>query len=315
MRNKIYELSQKLGVPTKKIIDFFYYLKDGQKVENTNLVQLTGIAKATLNSIKEHFNDFLMPVSTTTQITKNVAEEVKGLFDSNYIPDEMLLNLKVSDSIGVLLTERLLPLREYDQFTATPETVLKRASVLNHFGDITNKKLLFLGDDDFTSIAVAMTEKAKEILVLDIDDRILGKIQALSNKHSLNIKTIKHDVNKGLPKDILNKFDVVFTDPPYTSEGIKLFLSRSVSALDCQNSAARIYLCYGNSDRAKERYLPIYTSIIDSGLMMRYVFDKFNRYTGAESIGSASTLFVLDITPKVKVLIKEDYDKPIYTNN
>lgn len=49
--------------------------------------------------------------------------------------------------------------------------------------------------------------------------------------------------------------------------------------------------------------------------MVRWVFDKFNRYEGAESIGSASSLFVLEVTPRAKPLIRGNYDRPIYTNS
>lgn len=315
MLSKIYEFSQKLGVPVKKIFDVFYYLRNGEKVENYELIRKTGIAKNALNSIKEYFEDVFMPPSTFTQLDTNKTKDLNKLFNKNYIPDEELISLDISTESNTVLSERQAPLREYDQFTATPETVFKRAGLLKHFEDINNKKLLFLGDDDFTSIAVALMGKSDEIVVLDIDERILEKIKFLSDKHSLNIKTVKHDLRKTLPKELLNKFDVVFTDPPYTGEGVRLFVSRSISVLNSKNTTARIYLCYGNSDRAKERFIPIYRSIIDSGLMIRYVFDKFNRYYGAESIGSTSSLFVLDITPKAKILIKGNYDKPIYTNN
>lgn len=315
MEHKIYELSQRLGVPVKKIIDLFYYLKDREKIENYELIRKTGIAKSTINSIKEYFKDIFGSTSKTTQVDKNKIQELNKLFNGNYISDENLLNLKISTNFNHIFLERQSPLREYDQFAATPETVLRRASLLSHFADINNKRLLFLGDDDFTSIVVAMIDQPSEVVVLDIDDRILEKIKSISDKHSLNIKIIKHDLKNVLPKDFLNRFDVVFTDPPYTAGGIRLFVSRSISALDYRNTTSRIYLCYGNSDRAKERYLPVYRSIIDSGLMLRYVFDKFNRYFGAESIGSTSALFVLDITPKTKAIIRGDYDKPIYTND
>ncbi|KUK84142.1 MAG: hypothetical protein XD98_0162, partial [Microgenomates bacterium 39_6] len=95
----------------------------------------------------------------------------------------------------------------------------------------------------------------------------------------------------------------------------KLFISRAIESLDGANRAARIYFCYGNSDRAKERFLFVYEVLINSGLMVRWIFDKFNRYQGAESIGSASSLFITETTPKTKLLIKGNYDKPIYTNN
>ncbi|MDP2684035.1 MAG: bis-aminopropyl spermidine synthase family protein [bacterium] len=315
MQDKINELSQKLGLPVKKIYDIFYYLSDGLKVDNLELIRKTGIAKNTINSVKEYFKDIFGQVSTTTQINQKILPSLENIFKHDYLPDESLLNLTAKNDVQDIFSERVTPLRKYDQFTATPETVVKRASLLNHFNDINNKRLLFLGDDDFTSITVTMLGKPTEIIVLDVDDRILDKIKSISDKLSLNIKTIKHDLAKVLPNDLLNRFDVVFTDPPYTSEGVRLFLSRAISSLDRKNMASRIYLCYGNSDRAKERYLPIYKFIIDSGLMLRYVFDKFNRYFGAESIGCTSSMFVLDVTPKVKIIIKGDYDNPIYTND
>ena len=315
MQDKINELSQKLGLPIKKIYDIFYYLRDGSKVDNFELIRKTGIAKNTINSVKEYFKDIFGSVLATTQVDQGVASQLDNIFKEDYLPDESLLNLSINSDLQDIFPERVTPLRQYDQFTATPETVLKRASLLKHFRDIENKKILFLGDDDFTSISVARRGKPAEIVVLDIDDRILDKIKSISNKLSLNIQTIKHDLKKTLPKEFLNRFDIVFTDPPYTPEGIRLFLSRSISSLSRNNMAARIYLCYGNSDRAKERFLPIYRSIIDSGLMLRYIFDKFNRYFGAESIGSSSSMFILDVTPKVKTIIKGDYDNPIYTDN
>ena len=315
MQDKINEISQKLGLPIKKIYDIFYYLRDGSKVDNFELIRKTGIAKNTINSVKEYFKGVFGSVLATTQVDQGVASQLDNIFKEDYLPDESLLNLSINSDLQDIFSERVTPLRQYDQFTATPETVLKRASLLKHFRDIENKKILFLGDDDFTSISVARRGKPAEIVVLDIDDRILDKIKSISNKLSLNIQTIKHDLKKTLPKEFLNRFDIVFTDPPYTPEGIRLFLSRSISSLSRNNMAARIYLCYGNSDRAKERFLPIYRSIIDSGLMLRYIFDKFNRYFGAESIGSSSSMFILDVTPKVKTIIKGDYDNPIYTDN
>ena len=53
MQDKINELSQKLGLPVKKINDIFYYLRGGLKINNFELIRKTGIAKNTINSVKE----------------------------------------------------------------------------------------------------------------------------------------------------------------------------------------------------------------------------------------------------------------------
>lgn len=132
--------------------------------------------------------------------------------------------------------------RIFDQFTTTIETTAKRAALLDFLGDIRAKRVLFLGDDDFTSVATANIKSAKDIAVVDIDERILDSIGAISDELNLGIKRVKHDLRKPTPIDLKGKFDIVFTDPPYTPEGIRLFVSRAVEALDIKNQAARIYV-------------------------------------------------------------------------
>lgn len=186
---------------------------------------------------------------------------------------------------------------------------------MNFFGDVKGKRLLFLGDDDFTSIGVASLGLASHIEVLDVDKRILDSIKGVAEIEDLTLSTTRTDLRQRLPSQLMRGFDVVFTDPPYTPSGMSLFLSRAIQALDPENQASRVYVCYGNSDRARERYLPIQQLFTDSGLMVRSVFDGFNRYIGAESIGSSSSLFVADVTPRTRPIIKATFDEKIYTDN
>ncbi len=309
------EISRKIGLPVKKITDFLYLLRDGIPIENNELVRKSGVSRNVLNQLKESLTLSLMPASSKTQIRTEDLKFVESIFGEEYGLEDGLLDFSVSTSQNKLLQKRLEPLRKYDQFTAIPETVAKRAGIMNFLGDVKGKKILFLGDDDFTSILVAELGLAEQITVLDIDSRILNSINSLSSENDYNIKTFEHDVRNPFPKALFGQFDVVFTDPPYTSEGVGLFISRAIDALDKGNQTARIYFCYGNSDRAKERFLPIYEKIVESGLMIRYIFDKFNRYAGAESIGSSSSLFVTEATPQIKSMIKGKYERSIYTNN
>jgi 16S rRNA G966 N2-methylase RsmD len=318
----IIKISREVGISVKKILDMLYLLRSGNPVENDHLLQKIGVSKNVLNQTKKLLFQILEDPSKETQLRKDYLPAMQDFFHKNYSPEESLWGFlqdedfkKTSKLIEECHDYRPSPDRKYDQFTATVETTAIRASLLNFYEDIREKRLLFLGDDDFTSIAAASFKKASEVCVLDIDDRILDKINFISEKNKLGINVINCDIRKALPDLSRHKFDVVFTDPPYTEEGMKLFLSRAVESLDLTNSAARIYACYGNSDRAKERFLPINRILIDLGLMTRWVFDKFNRYQGAESIGSTSSLFICEVTPKTKPIILGEYYEPIYTHN
>lgn len=322
MRERINQISKELGIPTKKMLDFLFVLQSGEPVENNELVQRIGVSKNALNQTKEFLSSLLKPSSKNTQLDEGAFAEIRSLFASDYMPEESLWSLlengyyrKSIELLEKYADQRPSPDRKYDQFTATIETTARRASLLNFFEDVRDKRLLFLGDDDFTSVVVASLKEASGVMVLDIDDRILDNIRKVAKTESLEIGLENYDARKTLPTTYRQKFDIVFTDPPYTPEGIKLFVSRAIQALNPKNQSARIYVCYGNSDRAKERFLPIYEVFGASGLMIRWVFDKFNRYQGAESIGSASSLFILEVTSKTKPLITGNYDGSIYTNN
>lgn len=322
IRERINQVSRETGIPTKKVLDLLFVLRSGKPVANNQLVQRLGVSRNVLNQAKELLSSLLKPSSENTQLAAGAAQGVQSIFGGDYKPEEALWSVLEDEnyrrSIELLeqyTDQRPSSERKYDQFTATIETTARRASLLSFFGDVKGKRLLFLGDDDFTSVATANLGEAKRVVVADIDERILGEIGKGSDDHRLEIETVEYDARQQLPKELVGKFDVIFTDPPYTTEGLGLFVSRGIELLDRDNKAARVYVCYGNSDGAKERSLPVYEAFMNSGLMVRWVFDKFNRYQGAESIGSSSSLFIAEVTPKTKPIIRGSYDRPIYTNN
>lgn len=318
-RGVVCRVSETTGIPRKKIYDFLFYLKTGDAVDNNELLRRVGVSRKALNTIKKQLSFILEPSSALTRLRKPFVEKVVGLLGDDYRNEETIWTFLEDEdyerTVGLLgrySKLRPIPQRNYDQFSATDETSARRASLMNFFDDLRGKRLLFLGDDDLTSVAVASYRTALKVSVLDIDGRILRTIKLISKKESLGINLVRHDLREPF-SGRLGKFDVVFTDPPYTPAGIKLFVSRAVQALDLTNKTAKAYVCYGNSDLAKERYLAIYKVFCDHGLMVRWVFDKFSRYQGAESIGNASSLFACETTPKIKPLIKGKYEENIYT--
>ena len=174
-----------------------------------------------------------------------------------------------------------------DQSYATPETATYRAAFMADRGDLEGKRVLFIGDDDLTSIPTGLSNLCDEIVVMDIDDRLLSLINEISNKENLNIKTVKHDFRREIPKEYFNKFDVVFTDPPYTLDGLKLFLSRCVEGLGIGGEGT-IYLAF--SHKPIDEYLSVQRIINSMNFVIYEHIPGFNYYEGSEIIGNTTFL-------------------------
>lgn len=317
---RIHLVSRALGLPTKKLFDLFFLLSQEKRIENNALVRLTGVSKNVLNQTKEHLSDLFEAPSANTALKEQHQESVNDFFQAGYKTEESFWEFLEDERFAHTLkllekysSIRPSPDRDYDQFTATSETIARRGRLLKFFADIDGKRLAFIGDDDFNSVSIGLNGKPAKITVFEIDKRISSAINDIAQKENIEIEIVDYDARKLLPKSHLGQYDIIFTDPPYTPDGISLFLSRGIELLDPGNQAARVYLCYGNSDRAKERFIRIQKIYSDCGLMVRWIFDKFNRYHGAESIGSESSLYVLDITPQTRPTVQGEFNENIYT--
>jgi len=207
----------------------------------------------------------------------------------------------------VIIDLRPPPKRNLDQFGVTEETLSARANILAERGFLTDSKILFLGDYDLTSLACLPKAKNTEIWVLDVDPDVLAVVKREGKEA---VATIIHNLNQPLPKRILSSFDAVFTDPPYTPEGVALFLSRSLEALT-GGERARIFLSYGSLDPV--RALVVQEKILAHGVVIEELRPKFNEYLAAKTIGDVSDLYVLRPTAKAHPLVRGEYGGKIYT--
>ena len=307
---KLTEISNKYEIRLTVLKRLLQVLIVRKKILNNDLVRMTGIPKNLLHDILAELSEILMPTSKYVEINNNLKSDLKEelnliVKNVNFDKKNILKLLKKYNS------QRPAPDRNYDQFTATNKTTVRRIEVVDKYGDIEDKIIAVIGDDDLNSVALAMTKKAKKIISFEVDERIINLINKIAIENDLKIQTVKCDVKNELPKEFMQKFDVIITDPPYTPNGISLFLNRGIELLK-QKLTSRIYLSYGNSDRARERELEVQKIIIEKGLLIKDKKNQFSRYYGAESIGSRSSLYLLDWTPKTKV-IKNQINK-IYTN-
>ncbi|HEX4814350.1 MAG TPA: bis-aminopropyl spermidine synthase family protein [Nonomuraea sp.] len=179
-----------------------------------------------------------------------------------------------------------------DHVSATPETALRRALLLGARFWLRGTRLLCVGDHDLTSVAVKLVHPETDVTVVDVDERILAYL----DDQDLGIRTRWADLRLGLPASARGH-DLAFTDPPYTPEGIGLFAARAVEGL---TDEGRVLLAYGASERTPMLALKVQQALSELNLTYEAIYPDFNRYFGAEAIGSAADLYILRPTTKTR---------------
>ncbi|WP_236623056.1 bis-aminopropyl spermidine synthase family protein [Saccharopolyspora rectivirgula] len=185
-----------------------------------------------------------------------------------------------------------------DHVTATPETVLRRAEWLSAHYDLAGARVVCLGDHDLTSLAVKLLVPSASVTVVDVDERILQHLDRVSAEQGFELCTLHADLRFGLPAGVAESADVVITDPPYTPEGIGLFASRAVECL--ADGGGRVVIAYGFSPRTPALGHKVQQELLRLGLVFEAVLPGFNRYFGAQAIGSSSDLYVCQPTANAR---------------
>jgi hypothetical protein len=189
------------------------------------------------------------------------------------------------------------PLSALDHVQATAETALKRALWLDSQYDLAGRSLVCLGDHDLTSLAVTAVNPGVEVTVVDVDDRLLEYVERRSGGR---VRTLHADFRFGLPPTVAESADLVFSDPPYTPEGMALFAGRAVECL-ADPGSGRVLLAYGFSERTPVLGLKVQQELQKLGLVFEAILPAFHRFDGAQAIGSAADLYVCRPTARRSV--------------
>lgn len=302
-------------------------------------------------STRQLARQVLLPIPVVTAIKKefivlSIMEQKSGIqlteMGRNYVEKkmgydgldiEMFSDLRLNKDSRELLIEKLSNKYEsifsqrprvdvtLDQAMATIETTFRRAMLCFERQCLVGKKILCVGDDDLVSIALGFLLKElfpgksypqKTIYVFDIDERFVNYINEAAEKHKLPIECITINLKDPLPIYYANNFDCFFIDPPYTINGLTLFLSRGISALK-KEKGLTVFLSFGQKPINEK--LIVQEIILDHGLTISDIFNSFNNYEGASLLGNISQMLILESTDDLKTMVQidETYPKKIYT--
>lgn len=204
-----------------------------------------------------------------------------------------------------------------DQAPCTPETAVRRALAMHEAGALEGREIVILGDDDSMSVALTLLGKAigarpRRVTVLELDPGRLAHLLAARERHGLDIELVAHDLRDPIPAALRRRFDVFETDPPYTVDGMSLFVSRGLEAMRDEPGLPG-FLSFG--DLAPDDLLDLQARLTEMGLVAARVRPGFNAYQGASILGSVGQFIDLRTTRRTRPLTEAaaTFGRPIYT--
>lgn len=192
-----------------------------------------------------------------------------------------------------------------DQSHATAATALRRALLLDSNGDLSGRRIIFLGDDDLTSLASALLLRhagcpeptahgtRHQLAVLEYDRRLVESLKQGAARLEVAHRIEVFGLLWPLPAWARAAHGVAVCDPPYTLPGLALFVSRAIESLEPQ-PGKRIYLCY--PQKSPGEALAAQEWLTRRGLLVREVIRAFNRYHGASILANQSDMIILETT-------------------
>ncbi len=130
-----------------------------------------------------------------------------------------------------VLAGRPTPDPNYNQGLISFTDLALKASFMYERGDLEDRAILLIGDDDLFSLYLGMLGMGQRIFVLDIDKGVLRFIEEKAGALRLNIETMEFDLNRSLPHHLRNAFDVFISEPPEGIKGMLTFLKRGIRSL------------------------------------------------------------------------------------
>jgi len=287
---EVARLLAEAGIGRRRVRSVVGLLADGPHTL-ASLVEASGVDRRTVQTVLAALGDDLVETSgERLRIAPSRVDAYRSMSEARAWPygrwlagREDLVDRMAERIAGAPAARQAL-----DHVSATAATAALRALWLDATYDLAGARVLCVGDHDLTSLALADVNPAVEIAVVDVDDDILGYIDEVGRG---SIRCRWTDLRFGLPDSLRGWGELVFTDPPYTPDGVSLFLARGLQGLGGAESA-RLVLAYGYGEQPALG-LKVQQAVTGLGLAYEAVLPGFNRYHGAQAIGSTSDLSVL----------------------
>ena len=193
----------------------------------------------------------------------------------NGIDPDRIKNFK--ERFEKLSIGRPLPREDYDQGFMRKIDTLKRALFMYERGDVEEKDIFILGDDDLLSLALGLMGLARSITVVEIDKRITDFIKKRAREERIpTIQIVNYNVLEPLPESFCERYDTFVTDPVETSAGLKVFLERCIQTLKKTGSSG--YFGLTHLEASLKKWYEIERFLLNCNFVITDILRDFSFY-------------------------------------
>ena len=183
------------------------------------------------------------PILLKKELKKVIPPPLKEGEIKNVLEKKLGVKVKKSD-YAISLFKKICHFRvkdEWDQMPISQGSALFLASKISEALPLKGP-FLFVGDDDFISVILALSNPDFQLKVIDADKEVLSSIAFLADKFNLKIETEKLDIRKRRkPK---KEFIGFLTNPVYTAAGVEEFMSFGIRQLS--DKGGKVFLEAGD---------------------------------------------------------------------
>ncbi len=197
----------------------------------------------------------------------------------------------------------------YLQDWILPSDVIARVAFMQQNLDLEGKSVLIIGDDDLLSIAIGLTNLAKKVVVLEIDERICDFINRVAKREKLNVEAFEYDVAHPLPTEFKRKFEVFSCEPLETRSGFLAFISRGAAGLK-RNGVAYVGISVFETPPRLWHEFELF--MLKMGFVITHLIQNFSYYV--QDRGEDSRAEIAYIKSRLKFPVKEEVNRPWYSS-
>lgn len=266
-----------------------------------SLVRETTASRSAVEALLPAFGADLVPAGEGMRVRPELVAAYRDAVDA-----ERIVRTRLDDPLAARLgrwralvaqMDRLIgegphARRALAQVPATAETVVRRALWLDATYNLDGARVAFVGDYNLTSLALARVNPNATVVAADVDERVLDYIDAHAVEAGLPVRCLYTDLRFGLAKSLLEWSDLLWIDPPYTPDGLRLFLGRSLLGLR-DHDESRLLMSYSFGADQVGAGLVAQRVIAELQLVYEAVLPDFSRYHGGQALGCSSDLYVL----------------------